>query len=197
MKKILSFLLATVLIFAMAVPAFAAEEVTDVTSGTGSGSADQEVTATYDPLVDDTDVDTVYFVTVTWEVDSELVYHKGTQTYTWKVDDTKYVANEIEDDGWEGEASVTITVTNSSNADVTAKASWEAEGDIEATCEFDDDEIVIESAAKDIEVITDGADGDPVSGTISGTVTVAEDSVGITEDDATVGTVTVAIEPAE
>lgn len=200
MKKILSFLLATVLIFAMAVPAFAAEEVSNVADETaGTGETGKVVTATHKNSEDSEEVDTVYLVTVEWGVESDLTYYDGTQTFKWNAPDTKYEADAIVDKGWSGQADVTITVTNKSNAEVTAEASWKAEDDIEAECDFGGDDtatVTIESAADGVE-IEDQATGEAKTETINATVTVAEDSDGITDDNAPVGTITVNIEPAD
>lgn len=187
MKKTLSILLAVVLMFALALPVFAEG---NVANGSGAGSADQAVTATYQEGTESTDVATVYHVTVAWNVESSLKYSDGNTTYTWNAEDTKYVAN-VADKGWTGEATVTITVTNKSNADVTAAAAWANAEGITAACAFDEVTKTIESAAKDV-TVADGETGAAKTGKI--TATVAAPTAGtISENNATVGTITVNI----
>lgn len=191
MKKTLSILLAVVLMFALALPVFAEDNVADTSGGTGS--ADQAVTAQYDKGTDDKEVATVYHVTVAWNVESTLKYSDGNTTYTWNADDTKYVAT-TENKGWTGDATVAITVTNKSNAEVTATAAWANAANITAACTFDEVTKTIGSAAEDVEV-ADQAKGAAKTGEI--TATVAAPTAGtISENNATVGTITVSIAKA-
>lgn len=191
MKRTLSIFLAVVLTFALAIPAFAAED--GATDAEGKGSSSQTVTAEYVGNTEDKDVATVYYVTVDWNVTSTLKYSDGTTTYTWNTEDTKYVAN-TEEQGWTGTATVEITVTNKSNADITATATWANAEDITAECTFaNDGKVTVESAAKDVEV-ADGAKGEAQTGTITATVATPAEGT-ISENNATVGTITVTIAP--
>lgn len=191
MKKTLSILLAVVLMFALALPVFAEGNVADAS---GAGSADQAVTATYQAGTESTEVATVYHVTVDWKVESTLKYYNGTTTYTWNANDTKYEANEPTDKGWTGDATVTITVTNKSNAKVTATADWANAEGITAACTFDGNGATIESAAKDV-TVADGETGEAKTDMI--TASVAAPTAGtISENNATVGTITVSIAKA-
>lgn len=189
MKKTLSILLAVVLMFALALPVFAEDNVADASGG--AGSADQAVTATYQEGTESTDVATVYYVTVAWNVDSTLTYYDGTTTYTWNAEETKYVANKPTDNGWTGDATVKITVTNKSNADVKAEAAWADAAGIKAACTFDEATKTIESAAKDV-TVADGETGAAKTITITANVDTPSEGT-ISENNATVGTITVNI----
>lgn len=187
MKKFLSAVLALAMMAAMAVPAFAAEDPIK----TLPGSATQDVPAEYVPGTDNKDnVEVVYYVTVDWTVDSTLKYSDGETTYTWNAIGMQY-ESETENKGWSGDATVTIKVTNQSNAAVTATASWAEEGEIEADCDFTNNAAEIGSAAAGVDIVA-GATGTAKDATI--TAKVATPTAGtIAENDATVGTITVTI----
>lgn len=196
MKKALSLALAGVMALALAVPAFAeTEPVVPDTSTTGTGSDSTDITATYDEL-EDPEVATVYLVTVDWSTEGTLTYTNGKTAYKWNAADTKYekVAADSEDAGWSGEVKVTVNVTNKSNAEVEASASWEAKN-VTSVCAFTSDvsKVTVENAAKDVE-IADGKTGSAKTATISGTVTVSEGTINVT--DTVIGTLTVTIAPA-
>lgn len=116
MKKYLSLVLAVVLALAMTATVFAAD-----TLAPSSGDASQDVTAGY-TKPEDIDGGKVYSVTLTWNTDNTLTYTGKNSTYNWSVDDLKYVetVNNSTAIGWAGSATYTITVTNKSNADITA-----------------------------------------------------------------------------
>lgn len=195
MKKALSFILVAVMLLALAVPAFAADNVADET--TGAGKSEGIVTAEFDEGSDVNDAEKVaktYLVTVDWTIESTLKYSNGTTTYTWNTDDTKYESSTA-GKGWTGEADVAITVTNKSNDAITAKATWAAAEGITAACEFDKTTIDVESAAKGVEV-ADGAEGSAKTGEIKASVATPTEGT-ISENNATVGTITVAIAAAE
>lgn len=193
MKKYLIALLALAMMFALAVPVFAAEESSSETFESLPGDTSQAVKAAYEKGTDNKDdVAKVYYVTVDWTVNSTLKYSDGTTTYTWNAEDTKY-DKETDGEGWEGSATVTIKVTNKSNDDITAKATWANEGTIVAPCSFTDNgEIEVESAAKDVDLDSDNLQGAAQTKTI--TATVDQPTAGtINANDATVGTITVHI----
>lgn len=192
MKKYLVALLALVMMFALAIPVFA--EPVEV-SVPGSSSAD--IKADYEEgEVDDT-VTTVYLVTVDWATESTLKYSDGTTTYKWNANTTKYEAQDPEDQGWTGDAKVTITVTNKSNDAIKASAAWENADDIVANCAFESEKNAVEVASADQNTsITEGKlEGEAVTETIKAIVTVSDGA--ISEADAKVGTVTLTIEKAE
>lgn len=189
MKKTLITLLAVVLMFSLAIPVFAE----DVSSDDVSGETSQVVTATREQLADKTP-ETVYFVTVSWNVTSELKYTVDGSTYTWNPADTEYTETPGEAT-WDGSATVAITVANRSNAEITAEASWAAASTIEASeCKFAENQskVTVESAAKDTNLADKELKGAEQSKTINATVTVSRGS--IDTNGATVGTVTLKIE---
>ena len=188
MKKALSFILAAVMLFALAVPAFA---VDNVTSGNNAGSASENVTADYE--AGKTTAATVYLVNVTWGVTSELKYSDGTTTYIWNANTTEYTQGTTSGQGWTGDAKVDITVTNKSNAAITATASWANAQGITAACTFDSekDKVDVESAATGTDLSANQLKGSEKTGTIKATVTVSNGT--ITQSNAVVGTITVNI----
>lgn len=196
MKKTLSILLAVVLMFAMAIPVFAAEETSSDTITSATGDSQHAVTAEFDKGSDNSEsVAKVYYVTVDWTVNSTLKYSNGTTTYTWNAEDTQYTS-ETTGDGWTGSASVTIKVTNKSNDAITATPSWEAASPIEATCDFNTPKLDVASAATGVDFASGTLTGAAQNGTI--TATVNQPTAGsITENNAVVGTITVHIAAVE
>lgn len=191
MKKALSILLAATLVLVLPATVLA---VDDVTSGTGTGDTKTNVTATYKENTTG-DIDTVYLVNVEWNVNSTLKYSDGETTYTWNAADTKYETGATTGDGWTGDATVGITVTNKSNAAISATASWAAAAPIEAECTFADNKNSVEIiSAADGVTPADNAAGEAKTGTIS--ATVATPTAGtISQNNAPVGTITVSIAP--
>lgn len=190
MKKTLSILLAVVLMFAMAIPVLAE----DVSESDVSGETSKVVTA---QRVDEDDNDpaTIYYVTVDWNVTSELKYTVGGSTYTWNPGNTEYTETPGETN-WDGSAVVEITVTNKSNDAITAKASWAAaEGITASECKYEggDGTVTVDSAATGTVLSGEGKNliGEEKKETIKATVTVTAGS--IATNNATVGTVTLSI----
>ena len=128
MKKIMSLVLALALVLSMGVTVFAAGDsgsitVTDPTD-TEHNSKSIDVTAGYTAAKYDTGA-TVYHVVVAWEKTGTITYAGNQYYYDWKVDDNNfgYVKNDEKstDAGWTVKnATVAITVTNKSNAAITA-----------------------------------------------------------------------------
>ena len=128
MKKIMSLVLALALVLSMGVTVFAAENsgsttVTDPTD-TAHNSESIDVTAGYTAAKYDTGA-TVYHVVVAWEKTGTITYAGNQYYYDWTVDDNNfgYVKNDGKstDAGWTVKnATVAITVTNKSNAAITA-----------------------------------------------------------------------------
>lgn len=108
MKKVLSFVLALVMVLALSVTAFAYDSV--------SQSENQTVTADYEAGKDT--VPTVYNFTVTWAPDANnnLAYNGKQATYKWDTTGLVYSEEVTKAAGWTGEAKYTVTVANSSNA---------------------------------------------------------------------------------
>ena len=190
MKKVLSVLLAVVMLLALAMPAFAAD---DITSGSGSATETQPVTATYEDAT--TSAGTVYYVTISWQTtENTLKYKAGNTAYTWDGATMKYQSGSVTGNGWEGTAKVQVTVTNQSNAEITANASWAQASGLTVACSFDNASVDVESAAKDIGTITDGATGAAQTKTITATIAAPTNGT-ISSTGATVGTITVSIAP--
>lgn len=128
MKKIMSLVLALALVLSMGVTVFAAGNsgsttVTDPTD-TEHNSESIDVTAGYTAAKYDTGA-TVYHVVVAWEKTGTITYAGNQYYYDWKVDENNfgYVRNDEKstDAGWTVKnATVAITVTNKSNAAITA-----------------------------------------------------------------------------
>ena len=110
MKKVLSFVLALVMVLALSVTAFAYDSV--------SQSEDKNVTAGY-KAENVSKSATVYNFTITWDTSkNDLAYYGEQAIYTWDTSDLKYKANTESADykaaGWYGKAEVVVTVTNRS-----------------------------------------------------------------------------------
>ena len=131
MKKIMSLVLALALVLSMGVTVFAAGNsgsttVTDPTN-TEHNSESIDVTAGYTAPKYSTGA-TVYHVVVAWEKTGTITYAGNQYYYDWKVDENNfgYVKDEENstEAGWTVDnAKVAITVTNKSNAAITATCS--------------------------------------------------------------------------
>lgn len=113
MKKALSMILVLTMVLALALPAMA-EETESVMPTTDS----RNVTANYTAPKGES-AGTKYYLTISWNVKSELKYSGKQSVYTWN--GTKYVESKKTgtNEGWSGSATCAVTVTNKSNAAVT------------------------------------------------------------------------------
>lgn len=124
MKKIMSLVLALALVLSMGVTVFAA----DVTVGNGTDTIPENsntvnVTANYVPG-ENVSAGTKYLVNVSWDVGGTLTYTDKTKTYTWNTTDMHYELTDTAKAGtWSGSATVDLTVTNKSNADISVECS--------------------------------------------------------------------------
>lgn len=195
MKKTISILLALVLVLALSATAFAANSIEPNVSGTGKATTG-DVTASY---TDGTtgEVAKAYYVTVSWDVDSSLAYTAGNTTLTWNAEEMKYEGT-TGDGMWSGAATVKVTVTNKSNAAITATAVWNKDTSAGASAEmkFDNATVRVESAADGVAVVA-GQSGAEKTGTITGTISSGDVSGTISETDAKLGNVTVSFQPAD
>ena len=120
MKKVLSFVLALVMVMALSVTSFAANGIPNTGDGEFPGSTDNiDITANF---TDNKDVvNHKYHVTVKWEPNVTISYSNGYTTYTWNTTETKYETKATEA-AWtvnEG-ANIKITVENRSDGAIQA-----------------------------------------------------------------------------
>ena len=117
MKKALSMILVLTMVLALALPAMAEE--LEPSNGTPKT---QDVKATFEAETER--ADTVYYVTITWDANnsSSLKYTGKQGVYTWDGENMKYMedATQTKAAKWEGTATYKVTVSNQSNAVVTA-----------------------------------------------------------------------------
>lgn len=157
MKKIMSLVLALALVLSMGVTVFAAENsgsttVTDPIDAAGN-SKDINVTAGYTEPKYTVD-GTVYHVVVAWSQTGTITYTGDRYTYTWKPGEGDYGRYDQTGEAahWTvTDAKVAITVTNKSNAAITATcATPKGESGITVTGNYDtvsNGKLVLESAA--------------------------------------------------
>ena len=117
MKKALSMILVLTMVLALALPAMAV----DLEPSNGA-SKTQDVNATF---TGKTETPTVcYYVTITWAADNSntLAYTGKQGTYTWSGENMKYTDTtpDSAQAKWTGAATYKVTVSNRSNADVSA-----------------------------------------------------------------------------
>ena len=176
MKKLFTILLAVMMIATMSVTAFAAES--ELTNDKKSESVD--VTAKYASGV--TDAGTVYNVDISWE--SKEFTYTAAGVNTWNPETHQY---EVVGAGgaWNDSTSI-ITVTNHSNAGVTASFKFEAVENGTVTGSFDNASIQLPSA---VDKATDDAS---LTGTTTFTVggSMSADQTTATK----VGSITITIE---
>ena len=118
MKKALSMILVLTMVLALALPAMAAEG----TVTPASGDSSKNVTADFTGETEQ--AKTVYYVTITWDTNnsSSLKYTGKQGVYTWDGETMKYTEDTTQTKAakWEGTATYKVTVSNQSNAAVTA-----------------------------------------------------------------------------
>ena len=192
MKKTLCIILAVVMTFAMAVAVFADNATIQ---SDGNGTSTQSVNATYKGPT--TAAGEVYYVTVTWAAqEGDLTYSAGQTAYNWNGADMMYEADQVSGKGWTGTGIVEVTVTNQSNATITAKGTATNAYDLSITA---DKELTLTSAAvkdgKPLEV-TSGEKGteqvDKITFTINSNSSTTE-----WDGSDTIGTLTVTIAPVQ
>lgn len=148
MKKVLSFVLALVMVLALSVTAFAADYTyNDVTTPKENNV---EVTADY-TAGSDTEGATTYKFNVSWEPTTDLKYVGEQAKYVWDTSDStnlhykKTVENETEA-GWKGSYTLAVTVTNYSNAALSLKTTATTDQDLDITNTGDKEQTVANAA---------------------------------------------------
>ena len=119
MKKLLSLILALALVMSMGITAFAAEGDQD---GVQTGSYSADVTGS---VTTGGNGEAVYSVDIKWSGLS-FTYNGGSKV--WDAENQKYNITSTDAEGWE-ESNGKITVTNHSNAAITATPTWNADDD--------------------------------------------------------------------
>ncbi|MBQ8174974.1 MAG: hypothetical protein IJ009_06175 [Clostridia bacterium] len=176
MKKLITILLAVAMMATLSVTAFAAESELNNDKKTET----IDVKAKYTSGV--TDAGTIYSVDLSWE-SMEFTYSASGKN-TWNPDTHKY---EVVDEGgaWNHSTS-TITVTNHSNAEVTAKFTFAPVAGGTVTGSFNNTSVVLPSAENK------ATDATELTGTSTFTIGGSVDSA--QTEFAKVGTITVTIE---
>lgn len=114
MKKVLSFVLALVMVLALSVTAFAEGTTYDAVKK----SENKDITANY--VVGKDTVPTVYSFTITWTpaAENDLTYKGEQATYTWDTTGLKYDKKTDVTAGWSGKAVYEVKVANNSNVEL-------------------------------------------------------------------------------
>lgn len=191
MKKIMSLVLALALVLSMGVTVFAA----NVTVGNGADTIPENsntvnVTADY-VAGENVSAGTKYLVNVSWNVSGTLTYKDKTKTYTWNTNDMQYQLTHTADTGtWTGNATVDLTVTNKSNADISVECSDVAKpAGLNMTAQFDKQTFDVKTAAPADVTDTSVKVADPVTAKL----TISDVTGEITAENTTVASFTVTI----
>lgn len=191
MKKIMSLVLALALVLSMGVTVFAEEAtVGDSTDTIPANSNTVKVTAKYE-AGENVSAGTKYLVNVSWNVNGTLTYKDKTKTYTWNTNDMQYQLTHTAETGtWTGDATVYLTVTNKSNADISVQCSdvKKAAG-LNMTAQFDKQTFDVKTAAP--ADVTDISVKEAVP--VTAKLTISGVSGAITAENTTVASFTVTI----
>ena len=193
MKKILCAVLALVMVMALGVTAFAAPTSNDKTSVPAKETA--SITAGYE--AGSVSKPPVYRVNVAWEQVGTIKYTGAKEVYDWNTGTLVYDKNDKSTDAkWDvsSNAAVNITVTNYSNMEVTATCGAPAASNgvtqIEGSYADNQSTSVLNLGTADNHQGENGA-GKPVALTANYAITNVVGS--ITEDNTTIGTITVSL----
>ena len=184
MKKIISLLLALVMVMGLSVTAFADGSATQTTTPTTSDAA---ITASYE--APDAQYVHTYKATVAWKQTGTIKYTDATTVYTWDTDKLEYsTSSNTKNNKWTlDNAKVAITVTNYSDQGITAKcANPAAIGPVTSISgEYDKANLSLASAY--VEGGTNEAKSD------TATLTINDVQGKITTDGAVIGNITVTL----
>ena len=184
MKKIISLLLALVMVMGLSVTAFADGSATQTTTPTTS---DASITANY--VSPDADYVHTYKATVAWQQTGTIKYTDATTVYTWDTDKLEYnTSSNTENNKWTlDNAKVAITVTNYSDQGITAKCADPAATGTVTSISGQYDKTDLSLASAYVEAGTSEAKSD------TATLTINDVQGKITTDGAVIGTITVTL----
>lgn len=148
MRKVLSFVLALVMVLALSVTAFAESEIYNGLDK--AATKDVDVTAGYE-AGSDTEGATTYKFTVNWEAsDTSLKYVGEKAEYVWDASNPAnlhYNRNVTNPDaGWSGSYVLAVTVTNYSNAALSLKTTATTDQELDITNTGDKEQTVANAA---------------------------------------------------
>lgn len=193
MKKIISLLLALVMVMGLSVTAFAAPTTSEKTSVPANETA--SITASYE--AGSTTKDPVYKVNVAWEQVGTIKYAAAKEVYNWNTGTLTYEKNDATvPAGWSvsSDAAVNITVTNYSNAAIQAAcgAPVASNGVTEIKGSYADNQ---NTAVLNLGTADNGQGGNGVGQPVTLTANYAITGVvgSISEDNTTIGTITVSL----
>ena len=184
MKKVLSFVLALVMVLALSVTAFANGSDTKTNIPATSNAS---ITASYE-TPDDSYVHT-YKATVAWQQTGTIKYTGATTVYTWDADNLEYItSSNTENNKWTLEnAKVAITVTNYSDQGITANCADPAATAPVTNISGEYDKANLSLASAYVKGGTNEAKSD------TATLTINDVQGKITTDGTVIGTITVTL----
>lgn len=181
MKKLVSLLLAIVMMMSLAVSASAVSFTGDGSKNVGAEFVEGQIS----------DTGTIYSVKLEWTSLNNLVYTEGNVTYRWDATNHKYVVDSTTDSVWSG-GNFEVKITNNSNAAITATADYNdtTTDSLTTAMTWTNQTATLKSAADGITNYV--GTGAATTATLSGAVKVTEGT--ISEDTANVGTISITIE---